>query len=352
MLTYWKYYIYSLFAVAICVGLFLYEPGQDHVGAISMNGDGSWYRSYYSERSVSTEAHDRDVLFYGIGRSIEHLRQADIVILGHSMPLFAFDWRMIEGFTRKHGVRIFNMASSGDVSGEFLLRTIRKHAIHPFLFVINADDYIKSFFHPFLRTDCGEAGFVIKYGRWQAFKNVLSRNIRWRMEDRIRSIIPSSMADALFPNNVIINYRSARHGSWYNDLWPLFNDPSKSTVTNTREPDCHATETDFDEASQYLDALGNSHVVLTLVPHATSCRPRVREIAERMGVPFIDVDPNGMTYIDGGGHLDARGARLFTAEFLRQLEQTPAFLALLKMNKGEETPPGSAHEAGEYTSRN
>ncbi len=329
MPAYWKYYFFTFFAITICVGcgvgFFLYEPGQDHPGAISLNGDSSWYMSF---RTDGQEIQDNDVLFYDIGRSIENLRQADIVILGHSMVLFALDWRMIEEFSRKHGVRIFNMGVAGGSGvGDFLLRTIRKHAIHPFLFVINADDLGGNFLQ---RVD-GAKG----YSHWQALKNVVRRNFRWRMENRLSRLIPWITKRG-------VSYRSARHGNWFLGLWPLYNDRQpRIFINNTREPDCHATEKDFDEASRYLNALGDNHVVLTLIPYLRSCRPRVREIAERVGVPFIDVDWHGMTTVDAGDHLDAGGAMLFTAEFLRQLEQMPLFLALLDKKKGEGIQPGT-----------
>jgi hypothetical protein len=139
---------------------------QDHPGAI---GTDDWYMNL--RRANATQALDRDVMYHGIGHSMEYARDADIVILGHSMGLFGFDWRLLQEFSKKHGVKIFNLSSGGDTSGEFLLRVALKNGLRPKIWLINADDFGTDFFSSDVSLAKGEAGDVMSYGPTRALLN-------------------------------------------------------------------------------------------------------------------------------------------------------------------------------------
>jgi hypothetical protein len=66
------------------------------------------------------EIQDRDVYFHSIGHSIEEAKKADIIILGHSVWFYALDDEQVRAFNAKHGIRLFNMASAGNSSGDFI----------------------------------------------------------------------------------------------------------------------------------------------------------------------------------------------------------------------------------------
>jgi hypothetical protein len=55
---------------------------------------------------------------------------------------------------------------------------------------------------------------------------------------------------------------------------------------------------------------------------------RIHELAAALGVPSFTVDPTQFTSNDGGGHLDARGARKYSTMFFAWLEQQPEFQRL------------------------
>jgi hypothetical protein len=122
---YWSTFAATMALITMLLLWWLYEPGQDHLGSISLNGDGSWFHNY----EVNFEIQDQEILFFGIGRSIENAQQADIIFLGPSTVLFGINWRLFEEFERKHHIRMFNMGFAGNWSGEFSLRVIRKWGI-------------------------------------------------------------------------------------------------------------------------------------------------------------------------------------------------------------------------------
>ncbi len=314
-------------ACMLCLMTFLYTPNEDHIGAISLHNDTTWYMNF--RRANSMQFQDRDVLYHRIGKSIKHAKKADIIILGHSMALFGLDWQMLNAFAKKNHVRIYNMASASDASGEFSLRIIEKYHIHPSIWIINADDHENNFFKVVLQnTDIGTAAYVVKYSRWQAFKNILSKNITWKTELLFRQIMPKKVIDVFYPNESIFNYRSITTGNWNNENWPGYS-AKNDTFKNDREPNCHMAQDEALWATQYIKRLKQGDVILTLVPYIKSCRPRVKELANYLKVPFISIDWQGMTSVDHGGHLDSAGAKMFTSALLQQLEKNPDFKKLI-----------------------
>lgn len=325
-LTY--YLLFFISASFLSLGFFLYTPGQDHPGAITLHGNKTWYMNF--RRTNIMQVQDRDILYHHIGKSIDYAKKADIIILGHSMALFGIDWELIEAFEKKYQIKIYNMASASDASGEFLLRTVEKYKLHPSIWVINADDHENSFFKNFLQNGAkGTAQDVVDYSKWQAFKNILSKNIKWKTEMLMRYFLPGTLVNLIYPQTPIYNYRSVISGNWNNSDWPGYN-AENATFVNDREPNCHALKEEYEWADQYVNRLHTGDIVLTQIPHTRSCRPRVQEIAAHLKAPFISVDWHGMTSFDRGGHLDHAGAKKFTTALLHQLEQTDAFKKLIR----------------------
>jgi len=274
-------------------------------------------------RARANQALDRDIMYHDVGQSMTHAREADIIIIGHSMALFGLDWQTLQAFSEEHGLKIFNLASGGDISGEFLLRVAQRNRLRPKIWIINADDLTGTeFFSDYVSAIAkGEAADVMSYGWTRAVLNTISKNMKWRFEILLRDIFPRSIAALIYPVSPIFNYRSSLHGNWRNDSWPGYMAENNPPVINTREPDCHATPQVIAAAKRYVDRLGSGRIMLTLVPHTTSCRTRVEEIAEALKIPFLSVDWHGMTSFDGGGHLDSKGAKRFTEMMLQALER-------------------------------
>jgi hypothetical protein len=182
----WRAFVATMIAAFSLLAWAAYSPNQDFISAIPLGHDGSWYSNY----ELSFEIQDNDVFFHGIGSSIEHAQQADIIFLGTSRVLFGLDWRLFQNFADTHHLKMFNMAFAGVTGGEFTLRVIRKWNLHPKLWVIDlfalhdVDSMKTSFFYSGSddSDNFGEAAVanVVHYGRLTSYKNVIFRDLRWR----------------------------------------------------------------------------------------------------------------------------------------------------------------------------
>jgi hypothetical protein len=321
--------------LALCISLaflWTYSPGQDHLASISLDGDGTWFHNY----EIAREIQDQEIFYHGIGHSIDNLRQADIVFLGWSRLIFGLDWRLFEEFERKHHLKMFNMGLAGVFSGEFSLRIIRKWGLHPKLWVINTDrdlkDYRTGFFYMDMASaDLFRAGVltrVVTYNKAQSLKNVIGRNIRWRVK----------MATGLLKYDP---YRSATSGNWYLDNWPnyipVIPSPMKPVELSVvdgifRETErvdwsCPVMPEEVQGAKDYIKAIGGE-VILIQVPSKYACPQRVHQLADAVGVPSFTVDATPFTSPDGGSHLDRAGSHMYSTMLFEWLEQLPEFRRL------------------------
>jgi hypothetical protein len=315
---YWSGFATTIvLAFALTLG-WVYSPGQDHLASISLDGDGAWYQNY----ELRFEVQDHEIFFHGIGHSIENARQADIIFLGSSRVIFAIDWRVAQEFERKHHVKLFNMSFAGGVSGEFPLRLMRKWGLRPKLWVINADleegKIAKSFFHMHLPGGgdfkTGSPRHVVTTSWLTAFLTVVGRNVRWRLK----------MAMGILKHD---SYRSAKHGNWYLDNWPLetLDDYPKIDMSGHRS--CLENPEEVELARRYFDAIGGA-VILIQVPSVIACAARIQHLASVLGVPSFTVTPEEYSTSDGGWHLDRKSSRMYTTRFLEWLERLPEFQRL------------------------
>jgi hypothetical protein len=90
---------------------------------------------------------------------------------------------------------------------------------------------------------------------------------------------------------------------------------------------CPADPREISAVRNFIDGLGGE-VVLTQIPSIFSCRQRVEEIAEAIGVPYFAPDPAGYSTTDGGSHLDGISSARYSREFFAWLQTTPPFQRL------------------------
>jgi hypothetical protein len=302
----------------------LHSPNQDHIGAIPMNGDGSWFYNY----ELGSQMQDPEILYDGIGHSIENAQQADIVFIGWSRLLFGLDYRVADQFAQQHHLKLFNIGIAGAFSGEIYLKIIQKWHLHPKLWVINIDRDVKDYHNGFFYMDISGPFLqgITQHSWLTAYENVIGRNIRWRLQSALGTSHP-------------FQYRSAVNGDWNLDNWPYYrldnNNPialkkielaNGALVVSDRDGDtfCPALPEEITGAEDYLKKLGGT-VVLIQMPSAFACAQRVHEIADTVGVSAFTVDPTQYSSVDGGGHLDGVSAHKWSTQFFTWLEQSPEF---------------------------
>jgi hypothetical protein len=320
----------GIVGVMLAVACFLVShPQGDHFTAIARPGNAPWYQDLAGD--YVTEIQDQDLFFHNIGRSIDNLRDADIVILGSSLVAFALSEEVIRDRLEKpYGLKFFNMSFVGVASGEFSRQIIERYHLHPRLWIINADDGGGggNFFSRNLTRAFGadvKAIPAVQHGRTRAYYDVVRRNLRWRLEDAT-----AGMRNWLsIPNKTVIARFSRSDESGQTDMsrFPGFLADGNPRVKMTRDPDCHTTPEAIATAREFVRSLG-APVVLTLTPNFHGCLTQLREIADAVGIETALPARTDYSSWDKGGHLDRNGAADFTRDLVSALEKTAAFRAL------------------------
>jgi hypothetical protein len=237
-------FVAGILAILVVISCFIFgrERG-DHVAAIAPFGKPSWYLDLAGD--YVSEIQDQDLFFHNIGRSIDNVRDADIVILGSSLVAFALSEDVIRDRLEKpYGLKFFNMSFVGVASGDFSRQIIEKYHLHPRLWIINADDGGGggNFFSRNLTRAFGpdvKAIPAVQHGRLKAYYDVVRRNLRWKLEDAT-----VGMRNRLLPASKTVIpsfFRSDESGATDMSGFPGFLADDNPPVKMTRDPDCHTT---------------------------------------------------------------------------------------------------------------
>lgn len=320
---------------AVFCSVFAYSyfaQGLDHVTAIPSPEGGAWYQDLGGLKV--TEIQDQDLFFHNIGSSIEHVKRADIIILGSSLASFGFNNATLEAMIEKrYGLKVYNMAFVGVAGGEFAKQIIKKHQLKPKLWIINADDGGGGgnfFSRSMVRAFSADVKVIpaSESSRPKAYFNVLRRNIRWRIE----SLRKTPFFSYFFPSSgsplIPMFYRNAATGEADMRAFPNYLAENNEEVKPTRA-DCHTSEEVIEIAREYVSAIGGK-VVLTVIPNIHACSQQAREIAQALGIEVAIPSKTAYSSWDKGGHLDKKGSIQMTEDIALALTETQTFKDLVK----------------------
>jgi hypothetical protein len=292
--------------------------GRDHFGSFSLNGDTDFYRDF-AGRAVP-EIQDQELFYHNLGGSVAAARKADIIFLGPSFVSYALDKTVLRQFEAAHGRQVYNMSFIGIRGGEFSRRIITRWGIRAPLWVINADDQFIHFFSTALDLTLGPTTTTIpatRHSRFRGFLSVAARNMRWRAEDYFSYYRTGD-------GSVHGIYRSISTGDATVDVNPQYVADTNKEIPFDRSRDCHTNPETIAIARQYLEDIGG-RVVLTLVPHSQYCPAQAYELAKALGIEILVPPDARYTTVDGGGHLDRKGAVKFTNFLMTELVKTDAY---------------------------
>jgi hypothetical protein len=318
-----RIYLYlAIFAVALILPASILLvwglKGHDHFASTPLNGDTDFYRDF-AGRTVP-EIQDQELFYHNIGGSVAAAKRADIIFLGPSFVSYALDKTVLRQFEAAHGRHVYNMSFIGIRGGEFSRRIITRWGIRPSLWVINADDQFIHFFSTALDLTLGPATMTIpatRHSRFRGFLSVAARTMRWRAEDYL-SYHRTGDGSA---HEI---YRSISTGDATVDVNPQYVANTNKEIPFDRSRDCHTNPETIAIARQYLEDIGG-RVVLTLVPHSQYCPAQAYELAQALGIEILVPPDAGYTTVDGGGHLDRKGAVKFTNFLITELVETGAY---------------------------
>jgi len=290
----------------------------DYFSQISREGSSIWYRNFGGRQIPQIQ--DQDVFYNNVGSSIAAAKSADIVFLGPSFVSYAVDRDTLRASPSLDRLKLFNMAFVGIRGGEFSRRVIERWRIQPPLWVINVDDQFVHFFSSDLNVTLGPQKApigAITRNRVGGYLAVIGRNLRWRAED-----VMATFRDGRFSQTGI--FRNVVNGDMAVDANPAYLASDNRPMISARDQGCHTTPEVVDYARTFLRKIGG-HVILTLVPHSQSCLGQAAELAKALNVELIAPPFSGLTTVDGGGHLDKRGAEKFTRYMAAELIKSEAF---------------------------
>lgn len=257
---------------------------------------------------------EHDVLWYGIGPSIDNAREADIILVGSSL-MANMGWRPMEDFRERTGIRVFNLAASWDYSVQFWEALFLRHDLRPRILVVDG--------HPnaFLTGQSPYADMVRKEGGWARMKGVLAKSVSLRLhawrawlrgEGTIRDVA----------------YKSAVHGGRLLDLYTIA--PQRKPIANPDPPGCAASiESGLPAAQAFVERMARlgTKVVFTRIPQDFMCERTAIRLAEATGSDYVPIPWDGMQTTDGT-HVVPRDADRAAAALIAGIEQSSAFRAL------------------------
>jgi hypothetical protein len=302
----------------------LFDDGgvtHDFFSEIAKEGDANWYRNFGGRHMPQIQ--DQDIFYSNVGRSVASAKAADIVFLGPSFVSYAVDRQALQSSALLGRLKIYNMAFVGIRGGEFSRRVINRWDIQAPLWIINVDDQFVHFFSDDLNVTLGPEKMpvaAVQRNRIRGYLIVVGRNIRWRMEDWIAAIEQGTYS----VSGLFGLYRNVANGDMLLAANPAYLAHDNKAMRVLRDPNCHTNSAVISYARQFLSEIGGN-VVLTLVPHSEACVRQAAELAKALKVELIAPPTDGMTTVDGGGHLDKNGAEKFTSYLAAELVKTKAF---------------------------
>ncbi|WP_316180359.1 MULTISPECIES: hypothetical protein [unclassified Bradyrhizobium] len=310
--------------------------GRDHFAAITAGRGPTWYQDLGGD--AVTEIQDQDIFFHGIGSSISHLKQADVVIVGSSLVSFAIDGEIARARLARYGLKFYNFSFVGISSGEFTRRIVKRFGIRPKLWIINADDGGGGghfFGDGVQRSFSGDVKTIAatQHGRLVALREVIRRNLRWRVEYIFKTWLHSNALERQDRVMIPRFYRNADDGDADMTWFPRYLGGDNPPVAIEPRAECHASEKVVEIARHFVATVG-SRVVLTLVPNTYYCEQQARELAQALGIDLVLTGKTDYSSYDGGGHLDRKGRERFTADLMTALER---FLPGLAANQSPGT---------------
>ena len=215
------------------------------------------------------------------------------------------------------------MAFVGLRGGEFSRRVINRWGIRVPLWIINVDDQFVHFFSDDLSVTLGPEKMpiaAVQRNRMRGYFTVVGRNIRWRIEDLIAALQQGHYS----PSGLFGLFRNVSNGDMLLNTNPTYVASDNKPLRLARDPNCDTNPVVVNYARKFLNEVGGN-VVFVLVPHSQACVRQAAELAIALNVELIAPPFDGLTTVDGGGHLDKKGAEKFTSYLAAELVKTAAF---------------------------
>lgn len=296
-----------LLLLGIAVGLCISDsrlPRQDQVGTVSHD----WHYIH----SDAFGHFDHELYYYNIGHVMDAVRQANVIFLGTSRSLFAYETDTLDAFSTSSCLRFYLLAFPFRESMAFPLLLIEKYDIRGKVVVVEADD-------AFFTDGLGKyAESVSIRGTVSSVARIDYNTSKYRIilaaDKYVRSALGKSI-DNVFDFNKHVLYRSRATGAWFTKYYP---ENASNLVVNRAVTEQNRkrmlSPSVLAGAHLLVDNLRNRGctVIFASVPYPEAPPTElVHQLASAVGADFIETQGDGLSVRDGE-HLTLESARRFT----------------------------------------
>ena len=254
--------------------------------------------------------YEHGAIYYGLdSKMIEHLRQADVVMVGDSEMLMAFSEDNVDRFFRERGIKYFLLGFGYGESSDFALALFKKFQLNPRLVIIDTD--------PFFRRYLSEPAKEVMSNSELSLVKYQAKQISQAYYLRFCSYFPSACEQI---HQSI--YRSVSTGRWYWHYTHAAPDLTKPFGRDIPAPDPALMVDGALVGKDFFSEIPlNRHcVILTGVPTPEyDTAPVANILAEKLGTAVVNVSVDNLATIDRG-HLNAISAKRWSTVFLSQIE--------------------------------
>ncbi len=257
---------------------------------------------------------DHHVLYFGLDpEAIEHLRRADVLLLGNSRLMFAARPGVLDPFFEARGLRYYVLGFGFREADRFPLAIIEKFDLRPRWVIVNADGFFLDELSEFAQAIMEETPFRAWQQRQEA---EVSHDVR-----RALHLLAPNWLDVYgrpgFPSRrELIIYRSRTTGTWQLSPWP-----TGTTLVPRRDlsqpPIGRDQRGPAERFKAAMDQRG-SRLLLTYVPTPRPLAGGPALFADLLNVPLLAPSPPRL-FTEDDDHLDETSAAVWSAAFVREL---------------------------------
>ncbi len=257
-------------------------------------------------------------IFDNLDGAAESLKHADVVFVGDSLILFAFqNQQMLQRFFSARGLRYFFLAFSAEADEIFAEQTLRKFNSHPKWVIVDADYF-------FGLPPSAAASRAMSSGSLEAWKFRFEAVNSLAVQRRMHRVFPYLGLPQWDVHPQWIWYRSKTDGTMWLAAWrgvpSVIADESFSSLLWQEARNAPLSSAEKQAAQRFkkeLDSRG-ARLALTWIPPNPGAN--AAHLATALQVPLVTTDARGLSTVDGK-HLDRESSTRFSASFLDGLDK-------------------------------
>jgi hypothetical protein len=251
--------------------------------------------------------YEHGALYFGLEEAaVEHLRQAEVLILGNSKAMFAFSTAATESFFRRLGARVYLAGFGYGEFSRFPLALIRKHQLEPKAVIINADPFFDE------QTDFQNVidGEIAAYLLYLAKKYVQ----KWQ-----RAHCVAENRQSVLCGKALTVYRAVADGRWHSATYAA--NPNRIPITETQDYGMDYLPNHREAGRQFRAQLQipDRCIIMTLTPSVLTTPSVAQAIARELNTTYLVPPFDGYHTIDSV-HLTPDDAERWSGDLLRRVE--------------------------------